>query len=65
MACNKIAFESKAEAQRLYNDSKYKGGSTKQLNVYLCPFCSQYHHTSASKSKARRIKRKNRKKSLK
>jgi hypothetical protein len=65
MACNKIAFESKAEAERLYKDSKYKGGSTKQLNVYLCPFCSQYHHTSASKSKARRIKRKNRKRDLK
>jgi len=65
MSCNKISFESKKEAKRLYNDKIYKGGSTKQLNVYLCPVCLQYHYTSTSKAKARRIKRNIRKGAIK
>jgi hypothetical protein len=57
MSCNKIAFESKKEAKRYYKDKIYKGCGAKQINIYICPACSQYHFTSASKAKARRIKR--------
>ena len=64
MTCNKIAFESKKEAKRYHHDKVYGAGKVKALIIYQCPACDQWHFTSTSKAKARRIKRNMRQKGI-
>ena len=66
MSCNKIPFDSKADAMEYVRivKSSYKNRKqpVKKLRAYECPYCGQYHLTSCSPNKNRIYRRKERSK---
>lgn len=57
--CNKMAFESKADARRYLSEvrrgSRGQAKNWKKLQPYQCLFCDEWHLTTMRKRDQRRV----------